>query len=340
MSNSPKRYLELDALRGIAAMIVVLFHYSMVAEVSCERFKFGITGVDLFFMISGFVIALSIHHVSTAREFIINRLSRLYPTYWTAVTFTFCLICLKHLYMGLDINWLDYLGNMTMFQYYLGILDLDGPYWTMIIEMIFYILILLLFVFNLLKYIVPIGSFLCLATVLAARFWEHSKMEYWFTAIPLLQFFPLFFAGILFYKIITKEPKPALNYLLVLGCFVSQILLFKDVGRSRIYINQSEYTVVLSLYFGTFLLFANHWLRWITISPLLFLGKISYALYLIHYYIISRYIIPFFVVHQGWNAWLVLFVIALPSCILIATAITYFVEVPSNKKMRQMLNRF
>lgn len=337
MNNTPKRYLELDALRGIAAMIVVVFHYSMAAEIRQDLFRFGTTGVDLFFIISGFVIALSIHHVSSAWEFVINRLSRLYPTYWTVVTFTFFLICLRNFYMGLNVNWIEYFGNMTMFQYYLGILDLDGPYWTMIIEMLFYILILILFVFNLLKYILPIGSLLCLATVVSTHFFWNKPVEYWFTAIPLFQFFPLFFAGILFYKIITKEPRPILNYCLLIGCLLSQIMLFEKVGRSRMYISLSEYAVILILYFGIFVLFVNHWIRWISIRPLLFLGKISYALYLVHYYITTRYIISYFVVSQQFNPWMILFLVALPTCIIIATIITYFVEEPCNKKMRQFL---
>ena len=91
---------------------------------------------------------LSIKKISNAKQFIVNRFSRLYPTYWTAVTFTFIVIILEiifklHKYPH-DIL-IMYLGNMTMFQYYLSIQDIDGPYWTLIIEMLFYIVIILLY---------------------------------------------------------------------------------------------------------------------------------------------------------------------------------------------------
>ena len=67
--KSNKRYLELDALRGLAAVFVMLFHYTQGKDVS-EVFNLGVTGVDLFFLISGFVIFMSINKVSSGREFV------------------------------------------------------------------------------------------------------------------------------------------------------------------------------------------------------------------------------------------------------------------------------
>ena len=89
MENKSNRYQELDALRGIAAIMVVLFHFTMGRKEANLGFKLGTTGVDMFFIISGFVIFMSINKVKTSGEFIINRISRLYPTYWACVTFTF-----------------------------------------------------------------------------------------------------------------------------------------------------------------------------------------------------------------------------------------------------------
>lgn len=68
-----KRFLELDALRGLAAMLVVMFHYSMnYSDLPVYRiFKYGITGVDLFFLISGFVIFQSIKAANSGTEFLL-----------------------------------------------------------------------------------------------------------------------------------------------------------------------------------------------------------------------------------------------------------------------------
>ena len=50
------RFQELDALRGIAALMVVFFHFTIGRPEAKLGFKLGTTGVDLFFIISGFVI--------------------------------------------------------------------------------------------------------------------------------------------------------------------------------------------------------------------------------------------------------------------------------------------
>ena len=138
------RYKELDALRGLAALLVVFFHFTLGRNQYNSFFKLGATGVDLFFIISGFVIFMSLQKVSRSADFLINRASRLYPTYWAAVTFTFISLTAYSLLKGggdLGSKLMQYVGNLTMFQFYLGITDIDGPYWTLIIEMIFYIFI-------------------------------------------------------------------------------------------------------------------------------------------------------------------------------------------------------
>ena len=53
MALKSTRYKELDALRGIAALVVVLFHLTMEREQAKLGFELGVTGVDLFFIISG-----------------------------------------------------------------------------------------------------------------------------------------------------------------------------------------------------------------------------------------------------------------------------------------------
>ncbi|WP_407557694.1 acyltransferase family protein, partial [Winogradskyella sp. 4-2091] len=156
------RYRELDALRGLAAIMVVLFHFTMGKNQAELGFKLGTTGVDLFFIISGFVILLSLKYVNKSGQFVINRISRLYPTYWASVSLTF-LVMLLHGFYSLNlskVSIVEYLGNMTMIQFYLKIPYLDDSYWTMIIELLFYGFMLILFHFKLLKHINKIGILL------------------------------------------------------------------------------------------------------------------------------------------------------------------------------------
>ena len=96
-----KRFAELDGLRGIAAMLVVLFHYyynfyaggyNAFEGVQVGLFSLGKVGVDIFFMISGLVIFWSLDRVRTVGEFAYARFARLFPAYWVGVIVTFSVV--------------------------------------------------------------------------------------------------------------------------------------------------------------------------------------------------------------------------------------------------------
>ena len=332
-----KRIQELDALRGLAALMVVFFHFTLHRSEAGFGFKLGTTGVDLFFIISGFVISMSLNSAKDGLTFVINRAARLYPTYWAVVTFTFILIRITTSNENMLLHIIEYLGNMTMFQFYLSLPDLDGPYWTMIIEMLFYIVMLALFKFNLLQHIRLIGAAICLlVTFISVLFWnDHTQSA--FELIPLLEFFPLFFAGIMFYQIHSTQNDRFLNYLLIVGCLICQILLFNHAGRSRLFIDHLSYSVMLVIFFSLFTLFVNNKLKFIVTKPTLFLGKISFALYLVHQFVSIGIIYPYFVDKLHYNFWLITLCVALPTVIGIATLITYKIEIPFGVKMKEKL---
>ncbi len=80
--------LSLQYLRGIAALLVVLYHYrgelnSIYAQKGLGDLLFsnGYIGVDLFFMVSGFVIMLSTEKDKSSLSFAIKRIFRIYPVY-------------------------------------------------------------------------------------------------------------------------------------------------------------------------------------------------------------------------------------------------------------------
>ena len=84
---------SIQVARGVAALAVVAFHmlatqpkYFSGTDVLPEAFTFGLSGVDLFFVISGFVMVLTTRgRHGRAREvgkFVWNRFFRIYPTYW------------------------------------------------------------------------------------------------------------------------------------------------------------------------------------------------------------------------------------------------------------------
>jgi peptidoglycan/LPS O-acetylase OafA/YrhL len=337
------RYLELDALRGIAALLVVFFHFTRHRPEADFGFKLFATGVDLFFMISGFVIFMSFAKITKGIEFVINRFCRLYPTYWASVSFSFLIICLTILFRGLlpeGSDLLRYLGNLTMFQYYMPVKNLEGAYWTMIIEMLFYILMFLLYKLRLFKWINLIGvclSIVSLTLVFGFGTSEFAKLV--LAYFPLLKFIPLFFAGIVFYKLIADERSGNYFYLLILFYFLCQLALFESTGRSNFGITQYQYILMLLIYFGVFVLFVNQKLSSIVSKLTLFLGKISFALYLIHEHLSHDVLLPLLVDKWQINFWLASVFIVLPAVISVATIITYGVEIPIGKSLKIKLRK-
>ena len=314
--------------------MVVLFHIT----IGRPETKFGVTGVDLFFLISGFVIYMSITKVKDSLEFVINRVSRLYPTYWTCVTFTYILICVYKHDGSPPTHFINYLGNMTMFQYYLGIKDLDGPYWTMIIEMIFYIGIVILFQFKLLKYLNAIGVTLSILMVIMTSLFHHeSFVTTTITMVPLLPFIPLFFAGITFYNIYEHKGNLRLNYCILIILLISRILMFDYGGTAALFITQGAYAIILTIYFSLFTMFVNGKLKFIICRVTLFLGKISFPLYLIHQYITDNVITHELLYKHHVHYWLTIS-IAFVTAIVLASLVSYYIEIPASKRMREKLN--
>jgi peptidoglycan/LPS O-acetylase OafA/YrhL len=340
--NNPlnhNRLFELDALRGLAAVFVVLFHYSLNGRPTYHIFRFGITGVDLFFIISGFVIMMSIERIKYGYEFIISRFCRLFPTYWTCVTLALIIIMIAKPYYGhpVIVPWGQYFANLTMFQQYLGYDNLDGPFWTMIVELLFYFVMLLLFYTKALRSVILILIMLVsLITLLTEKYNGDSFTQDFIYKFPLIEYIPLFVAGILFYKLFTRERKTWLLILLILGCYFSQVLLYRHCGRAHGHVSHPEYKLILGIYFTFFFLLLFRKLKFIVNRYTLFLGKISFALYLIHQYLSINLIIPY-LVDNGTNYYVASLAIALPVSLLFATAITFWVEIPAGKWLKPRL---
>lgn len=346
-ASSKPRFQELDALRGIAALLVVFFHHTMSRDEAALGFKFGTTGVDLFFIISGFVITMSLSHVKSGVDFIINRITRLYPTYWACVTCTLILIQLVHYFWRnepVDIYWTEYFANLSMFQYYLNFNDLDGPYWTMILELGFYAFMLLLFLTKTLKYMPYIGLLCSVMMVVLFRFYPIEKVLLVKEYAPFLTYIPLFTLGVLCYRIYHKTINRFSGYSLFVLLLICQMFLYGLAGRSAAFITQLDYIFILSIYGLLFGLFIKGKLEFIIWKPLLFLGKISFALYLIHQYLSIDLIIPALYYDYHWTFWQASLGVALPCSILLATLITFSVEIPLSPKFRTLLywikNRF
>jgi peptidoglycan/LPS O-acetylase OafA/YrhL len=322
------RLLELDVLRGFAALSVMCFHYTVhYAELYSPQqpalfnFPYGVYGVDLFFTISGFVIFMTLEKTKRPLDFIVSRFSRLYPAFWVAVFITYTIVRIFHL-PGREVSHKEALMNLFMYHFWLNFDFVDGVYWTLSTELAFYFVMFLLFVTKKLKHIEIFGLALLITMVWNDRFlWiMHAPTPQWIVATRLLVYGHFFFAGILFYNLKTKG-NTWYRYAALALCLLVQYMLNTDINAS----------ILGLLFFLIFYFFITGKLTWIVNKPMIYLGTISYSFYLIHQnigYVIIRYL---YGIHA--NAFVRFFV---PACcaVALATAITYGVEKPAMNFIR------
>lgn len=294
------RFRWLDVARAVAVAAVALMHLSDQVWPGFRHFgrqvvNPGVFGVQLFFLISGFVIPFTLERRGSLRAFVIARLFRLYPLYWLSLAVLLGLHAIEIAELPPDFSeqWpASVLWNVTMFQSWLGYADAMGLYWTLGYELGFYTAVVALFLLGLHKRTEWV--------VLAGIAYVASRGVIW----PLLgqgvHYDPsdvwkvTFFVGTLWYRASTRTltvPRAAaLTLALAASAVGSFVITYVVRGYSTrppahinpeawIYPNASlagtglAYAVFLALYFTHFGE-ASKVLNWI--------GRISYSIYLLH----------------------------------------------------------
>ena len=228
------RIVELDSLRGLAALAVVFYHYTTryqldfghIKKPYLLNFEYGSLGVQLFFIISGFVIFMTLLNVKSLFEFIYKRMSRLYPAYIFAVILTATLV---HIFILPDrmTSLKVTLINLTMLEGFMrNIPAVDGVYWTLTVELAFYILMGFIYVTKLIKKIeiVCIAQLLISFLLLVLTEYFHNPILSVAKLILIPQYCNLFIAGIFFYKL--KQQKKPMNHVMICLCLVYQYLFY------------------------------------------------------------------------------------------------------------------
>lgn len=146
------RIETLDALRGLAALLVLFQHLAETViathalPLPVEQagvllldgiFHFGRFGVALFFLISGFVIPFSFRTDRPVRAFAISRAFRLYPAYWLSLG---AALLVLHVTGAPAAAPVTIVANVAMIQHYVGQPDIVVAYWTLATELAFYVL--------------------------------------------------------------------------------------------------------------------------------------------------------------------------------------------------------
>lgn len=152
----PTRLVALDGLRLVCALAVAGYHFGDSWRLDGVRppahflpdaapvLIYGFLGVEVFFLISGFVICMS-GWGRTVRGFAASRAARLYPAFWAGVIATAVVVAVLPVTGGLPVSGVptvrDVAVNLTMLAEPLNTPLVDTVYWTLWVELRFYLIV-------------------------------------------------------------------------------------------------------------------------------------------------------------------------------------------------------
>ena len=229
---------------------------------------------------------MSIRHLSLGK-FIISRLTRLYPVYWICVSTTF-LVTLIYGAPKYFASFKQFIFNLTMFQNYFGVDSIDGVYWTLFVEMKFYIFIVVTFlILNKIKsfkinHLAIVWLILSILNIPFGELFIFKVLNYFM----ILNWSSYFIAGILFFQIYNK----GLSFYSGSVIFISYLLSIHHAFIKMEYLElkyNSDFSfVIISLiilmFYALMFLVSLQKLNIINSKKLLYLGILTYPLYLIH----------------------------------------------------------
>jgi len=331
----PGRLPGLDGLRGIAAMSVLLFHYTAWDPYLRTGqyggpgllfwFPYGCLGVELFFVISGFVIFMTLERTTSLADFMTARFARLYPAFLVCMLTSLAVILLfRWGQVSISANLI--LANLSMIPQSFGALEIDGSYWSLRFELEFYFLAALIcLVMRCRAPEVPCAIWL--AGELFLRGWVGAMPMHMIMKVTHTSFAHLFIIGIMLYRLragqATKLTLPLLLLAIAAGLF----------GRywSEAPISGAAYAAVTAGMAALVWIATTSYGWFLSIAPLRFLGRISYPLYLIHGAVGSELIGR--LQTAGWNPNLAVLVTT-AAAIVLAWIISTYVEWPAQRWLR------
>ncbi|MET0423113.1 MAG: acyltransferase [Actinoplanes sp.] len=290
------RVVALDGLRLLAALMVAVFHYAgrtpSVEKIwsvkPAEAFptlhlaaQYGWLGVELFFLISGFVIGLSAWGRPVG-AFARSRVVRLFPAYWPAVLLTTLVVTIWPTVVepkGVS----DMLINLTMLHQPFGVPSVDGVYWTLWSELRFYLLFSIVVWFGLTERRVLLFGW---GWLIASAF-TYASRENLLVVVFQPNFAPLFVAGLGF-ALIHRFGSSLRAWGLVIASFL--IAQHHMVGRVALEartdilapLSARPALIVLAGFFALLAVIALGWTKRVRWSWLTTAGLLTYPFYLIH----------------------------------------------------------
>lgn len=268
-----QRLSSLELLRFVAALLVVLFHLPSIG--------IGEFGVDIFFVISGYVMMLST--AAGSQQFLLKRLIRIVPLYWAATLAVFLIaLLLPSLLNNTSANPVHLIKSLLFVPF-----DKNGTGhqplltigWTLNFEMYFYLLFAIGCAFSH-RYRAVITASLLVGFIVLLGQGESFLARVYSDAIVLE-----FAFGMLLYTLQTRDTRAALMLLTILA--LGTVFEVNETDRYLYFGIPAALTVWVSL---------NLPAPGIRPNLALALGALSYALYLSHPYVIRLFekLLPWF----------------------------------------------
>lgn len=337
------RFASIDLLRGIACLSVVLFHYlargpaggwmqglenvPIVTDIA----RYGYLGVHLFFIISGFVILWSVRD-GDPRAFVASRVARLYPAFWVAVPLTATAVW----FAGdstLSVPLSHVFGNLTMVPHWLGLSYVDGAYWSLAVELNFYVYVWILLRLRGMRWIEHLFAVWLLVSLLDLLR-PMYPVELWLDA----KWAAFFVAGCVLYLMRSDGVTARRVVLLIASWLLGTAWVVYDglITHSPLlrpdpiilfFLVTSIFAMLTAVMLGKWDTPANRFTVWA--------GALTYPVYLVHENI--GYVLHAAFVQTTGNAWISLALVVL--CILvISLAIHKGVERTLGPKVRRWLS--
>lgn len=355
-----KRILQIDGLRAVASLLVVSFHYinnqlvnsqNSVGKFFAKLFSFGWAGVDLFFVLSGFLIGSILINNKTKNNyfvtFYVRRLLRIIPNYYLFLFLFLLLGCIplfKEDYFIAGNNVIPIWSYFIMLQnVFMGLLKNMGNgamsvTWSIGIEEQFYIIIpFIIYFFN--KRLLP--YLLVIFIVVANLFrWYYTNPNISFN-IPAYVLLPCRMDAIsigiiiaIIHSNIGLEVFIAKYKNKIIFSFVATIMvcIFLFIANEDLGIIKNT---LFALFFGCLLMFAiglpnSFYAKILSYNWLVWIGKISYSLYLFHYLILGvvKTVAFTFICNETSQTLFVISILALSFSILFSWLVYKYLETP------------
>lgn len=335
MDYKNNRNIFLDYLRAIACLLVILYHYTQrFSELFSQgedwafRIPWGFMAIATFFTLSGYLAVIKDDESLSLWQYIKKKCLRLFPAYWVCLPITFLITTL--FIPSRAVSFRDFFINFTMLESFLGVGLVDGAYWTLANELVFYAFIAFTVVVLKKRKKLPLFGFIWILLLIIHHVSSNDNLV--FTVIGKIiakQYGHMFVLGMSLFFLVNKQDT------------MMRVISVANVIMAIVY-----HYIVFGWWYSCYLVFSglligisivlNRRGVWISDSvkkclyPLEILAGISYPLYLIHQNI--GYAIILAEINWGLKTeWLIITPIII-MCI-VAYWIHRIIEVPIVKKL-------